>query len=88
MTPPVSVERVWRVVESWLSHPNVWTPYPTATHDAVIRPFILNLVRQPNDVTDAHLAALAIEHDLILASADRGFARFPGLRWFNPLATS
>jgi len=37
-------------------------------------------------VPDAHLAALAIEHGLILCSADADFARFPGLRWENPLA--
>ena len=35
---------------------------------------------------DAHLAALAIEHGLTLCSADSDFARFPSLRWFNPLA--
>ena len=40
-------------------------------------------------VPDAHLAALAIEHGLVLCSADADFARFPGLRWHNPLrATS
>ena len=37
-------------------------------------------------VPDAHLAALAIEHGLVLCSADGDFARFPGLRWENPLA--
>ncbi len=35
---------------------------------------------------DVHLAALAIEHDLTLCSADNGFARYPGLKWLNPLA--
>jgi predicted nucleic acid-binding protein len=34
---------------------------------------------------DAHLAALAIEHGLTLCSADSDFAKFPGLRWQNPL---
>ena len=34
---------------------------------------------------DAHLAALAIEHGLVLCSSDSDFARFPGLRWDNPL---
>lgn len=34
-----------------------------------------------NLVPDAHLAALAIEHDLTLCSSDRDFAHFPGLRW-------
>jgi hypothetical protein len=38
-------------------------------------------------VHDAHLAALAIEHGLTLCSTDGDFARFPGLRWENPLAT-
>jgi len=39
-----------------------------------------------NLVSDAHLAALAIEHGAELCSADRDFGRFPGLRWMNPLA--
>jgi predicted nucleic acid-binding protein len=38
-----------------------------------------------NLVHDAHLAALAIEHGLILCSTDGDFARFPGLRWQNPI---
>jgi predicted nucleic acid-binding protein len=37
-------------------------------------------------VSDAHLAALAIEHGLTLCSSDGDFSRFPGLRWDNPLA--
>ena len=39
------------------------------------------------DVPDVQLAALAIEHGLVLCSHDRGFARFPGLRWTDPLQT-
>jgi len=42
-------------------------------------------ISRGDDVMDAHLAALAIEHGLILCSADRGFVRFRGLRWKNPL---
>ena len=37
-------------------------------------------------VPDAHLAALAIEHGLTLCSTDGDFAKFPGLKWLNPLA--
>ena len=37
-----------------------------------------------NLVPDAYLAAVAISHGAMLASNDRGFARFPGLRWFDP----
>ena len=39
-----------------------------------------------NLVTDARLAALAIEHGCKLASTDSDFARFPKLKWINPLA--
>ena len=39
-----------------------------------------------NLTTDAHLAALAIEHQARIVSTDNDFARFPGLRWFNPLS--
>jgi predicted nucleic acid-binding protein len=38
-------------------------------------------------IPDAHLAALAIDHGLILCSTDGDFASFPGLRWMNPLRT-
>jgi predicted nucleic acid-binding protein len=36
-------------------------------------------------VSDAHLAALAIEHGLTVCSNDGDFAKFPGLKWQNPL---
>lgn len=39
-----------------------------------------------NLVPDAHLAAVALAHGCRLATADRGFARFPGLDWFDPAA--
>ena len=38
-----------------------------------------------NDINDAWLAALAIEHRATLVSTDRGFFRFPGLDWLNPM---
>lgn len=39
-----------------------------------------------NLTTDAHLAALALEHGAELCSLDPDFSRFPGLRWLDPLA--
>ena len=38
-------------------------------------------------VTNAVLAALAIEHGALLASTDQDFRRFPDLRWVNPLGS-
>ena len=41
-----------------------------------------------NLVSDAHLAALAIEHTATVISFDNDFARFPGVRWHEPPALS
>ena len=46
---------------------------------------MLEVVANCNQVPDAHLAALAVEHGLELQTADRGFARFPGLRYRDPI---
>ncbi len=45
----------------------------------------MKYVLRPDHVPDAHLAALAIEHNLTLCTSNGGFTRFPGLRWRNPL---
>ncbi|MBX3165905.1 MAG: PIN domain-containing protein [Candidatus Eremiobacteraeota bacterium] len=81
---PRTVEQAWAQVEAWLEAPNSWIPGPTHNHQALLGRY-LAAGRGGNAVPDAHLAALATEHGLILQSADRGFARFPGLRWENPL---
>jgi predicted nucleic acid-binding protein len=60
---------------------------PAATRHADIRaPLLAFPAVRANLVHDADLAALAIEHGLTLCSTDGDFARFPGLRWQNPLA--
>ena len=82
---PETLERAWRMVASWLDNPNVWIPVPTERHQDMIRPLLPATAGRPNLVPDAHLAALALEYGLTLCSADSDFARFPGLRWQNPL---
>jgi len=76
----------WRQVLDWLACEPAWMPGPTERHAEVLG----QLLELPGVhgalVTDAHLAALAIEHGLILCSTDGDFARFPNLRWENPLA--
>ncbi len=54
-------------------------------HRTLFRKFVSDLALSGNDLNDAWLAALAIEHGAILVSADEGFARFPGLTWQNPV---
>jgi predicted nucleic acid-binding protein len=59
--------------------------HPTERHGAVVRELMLPLGTAGNLVTDAHLAALAIEHGAELCSSDADFSRFSGLRWVDPL---
>ncbi len=62
-----------------------WTPAPTSRHREVLGACLTSTTLRANDVPDAHLAALAIEHGLHLATSDGGFARFEALSWFDPL---
>jgi toxin-antitoxin system PIN domain toxin len=83
---PLRLADAWAQVEEWLALPPVWIPMPTAQHAARLGPLLRIARSTANLVPDAHLAALALEHDLTLCSSDQDFARFPGLRWENPLA--
>lgn len=76
----------WRQVQAWLACDCVWTPLPTERHAELLGPFLALPGVHANLVPDAHLAALAVEHGLTLCSTDGDFARFPGVRWVNPLA--
>lgn len=61
-----------------------WIPSSAATWDVFDRLVAADPGIRGNVVPDAHLAAVAIAHGATLATADRGFARFPGLRFFDP----
>jgi len=80
----VTVREAWGQVEDWLSCPTVWVPEPTERHREVLGR-MLSAGGGGHLVPDAVLAALAVEHGLTLCSADGDFARFPGLRWRNPM---
>jgi hypothetical protein len=83
---PETMAGAWKQVEEWLDCKTVWTPLPTDQHRRILSSLLSHVSGKSNLVPDAHLAALAIEHGLVLCSADRGYARFPNLRWENPLA--
>ena len=72
-------------VRDWLALPTTWVPIPTEGHAAILGE-LLDGQKSHRLVPDAHLAALALEHGLILCSSDGDFARFEQLRWENPLA--
>lgn len=90
-TNPRSFERPWNaqrvldVVDGWLAQPAVTVIHPTERHAAVLRELLVPLGTAGNLTSDAHLAALAIEHGATLCSCDVDFSRFPGLRWVDPL---
>lgn len=81
-----SMTEAWHQVEQWLQAESVWIPLPTERHAEVLGHLLARTGGGSKLVSDAHLAALAIEHGLTLCSADGDIARFPGLKWENPLA--
>ncbi len=85
-TPQVSTSVAWSRVTDWLAADPAWVPRPTERHAEVLGTLLALPGIVGNLVPDAHLAALAIEHGLTLCSSDGDFARFPGLRWENPIA--
>ena len=76
----------WRQVSEWLACEPAWIPQPTERHGEVLGELLQLPGVHGNLVSDAHLAALAIEHGLTLCTTDGDFARFPKLRCVNPLA--
>lgn len=83
---PLSLDQACDRVDSWLAHPDVRIVRPTERHWEVFRDMLVGGQAPANLVSDAHLAALAIEHGCTLMSTDADFARFPKLQWRNPLA--
>ena len=81
-TPPeVAVE----FCEAVLAAPAAVPIRPGARHWAIFTDLCRNGGARGTTVPDAYLAALAIEHGATWVTTDRGFARFPGLRWRPPL---
>lgn len=71
---------------AWLAQPYVGVLHPGDRHSEILFGLLEGLGAAGNLTTDAHLAALAIEHQAELHSTDADFGRFPGLRWINPVA--
>lgn len=82
---PLDPDEAWQQVDEWLEAASVWTPSPTQRHATVLGELVRRYQIRGNLASDAHLAALAIEHGLELCSADTDFARFSEVRWVNPL---
>jgi toxin-antitoxin system PIN domain toxin len=81
MSPTVALAQI----RAWFARPNVEHLEPGPQHVDLLDRLLSAVGTAGNLTTDAHLAALAIEHQCELHSNDNDFARFPGLRWRNPL---
>lgn len=86
LTNPLPVADACGHARAWLDQPQVGILHPGERHREILFGLLESLGTAGNLTTDAHLAALAIEHQAELHSTDADFARFPGVRWINPLA--
>ena len=83
----VALEDALGAVEEWLQSPNVQVLVPGDRHWSMFRRMVVEGQAPGALVSDAEIAALTVEYGGVLHTADRDFARFPGLRWVNPLGS-
>ena len=83
---PLPLATAFDLMASWLDQPSATVVRPGPRHLRILRELLLPMGTGGNLTSDAHLAALAIEHGAELCSSDSDFARFQGLKWSNPLA--
>jgi uncharacterized protein len=77
---PMTTDDATGQVETWLGAPAAVVAEPTPRHASLLRGLLRDTGTAGNLTTDAHLAALALEHGADIVSYDRDFARFPGVR--------
>jgi toxin-antitoxin system PIN domain toxin len=82
----LSLAQVLAVVDAWLKFPHVCLLEAGDGHWRNFRQILVKIDARGKLVPDAQLAALTMEYGGVLYTNDRDFARFPGLRWVNPLA--
>lgn len=83
---PLTLREAVERTQSWFEQPCVRLIQPTDQHWTIFQTMLRSGNAVANLVSDAHLAALAVEHNCVLHSTDADFARFRGLKWENPLA--
>lgn len=84
-TDPLPMTAAASIVSGWLERRSVVVLEPEQDHWTVLSSLLSEARLSGADVTDAHLVALAIEHEATLCTTDRGFARFPALKLLDPL---
>lgn len=82
---PLTLKEAIERVQSWLDQRCVHVLQPGEQHWVIFQQMLRSGNAVGNLVSDAHLAALAVEHNCVLHSTDADFSRFRGLKWKNPL---
>ena len=82
---PLSTAHAFGIVRDWLSQPGVAVLEPGPRHVELLERLVREHQVTGPLMTDAALAAMAIENGAVLASTDEDFRRFPEVRWLNPL---
>jgi hypothetical protein len=85
MQRPMDIEVALGHLGRWLERPSVLILHPGPRHLPILASFCNAGILRGSLLTDAHIAALAIENQAVVQSNDSDFSRFPGLRWTNPL---
>jgi toxin-antitoxin system PIN domain toxin len=85
MARPWTAAEAWAAVTRWLSSEVTWIPPASARTAELLGELLSRHEVTANLIPDAQLAALAWEHGQTILSADSDFARFPEVRWINPL---
>ncbi len=80
-----SLNEATGIIEAWMAQSSVRILAPAEEHWLQFRRMIVGGSASGALVSDGEIAALTMEYGGILHTADRDFARFPGLRWVNPL---
>ena len=85
---PLAASEAAGHVRAWLAQPVAEVLVPGPGHTGHVLNLLDTLGTAGNLVTDAQIAAIAIEHDAVVHTADADFTRFPGVRWLNPVAAA
>ena len=81
---PLTPADAWSYITDWLDADQAWVPTPGSRHRDILGQLLIDGDLHGNLVTDAHLAALAIENGTGICSFDSNFTRFNDLRWIDP----
>jgi len=82
---PLPIQVCFDLIDSWLDQPGVIVVEPGPRHWTILKELLSDFGTASNLTSDAHLAALSLEHHAELYSFDQDFSRFRGLKWRNPL---